>query len=149
MALPWPVIVVTLAVTLAAAVVAVHEQAAAWEQRRRFAARSALDEAERRANSLTARLDARLRRTDLGRAIGRRIAAAGLRVRVSTFLLLMLLSGSAAVFLIGRYLAPVFGVAAAVGIGYVSVRTRSSGACRTTSTSWRSPWPPGSASGPH
>jgi tight adherence protein B len=119
MALPWPVIAVTLAVTLVVAVLAVHELAAAWEQRRRFAARSALDEAERRANTLTARLDARLRRTDLGRAVGRRLTAAGLRIRVSTFLLLALVSGGVAGLLIGRYLAPVFGVAAAAGVGFV------------------------------
>jgi len=88
-------------------------------EQRRLAARGMLDDAERVANGPLARFDTRLRRTELGRYVGRRIAAAGLKVRVSTFLLLMIVAAIVAVFAIGNFLAPIFGVASALGVAAV------------------------------
>jgi tight adherence protein B len=110
-------VLIAAAATLAATVLGIFLLATGWEERRRLAARSALDEAERRANTPLSRLDARLRRTDLGRAVARRIAASGLQVRVSTFLLVMTVVGVLAVIGVGAYLAPLFGVGAAFGVG--------------------------------
>lgn len=119
MTLPYPVILLLLAATLVTATWAVYELARGWEQRRLLLGRTALDEAERRAESLLGRLDTRLRRTELGRTVGRRITSAGLRVRVSTFLLLMAAAIVVALYVIGSYLAPVFGVAAGVGVAFL------------------------------
>jgi tight adherence protein B len=113
-----PTILLILAVTLAVAVWGIGDLAAGWEQRRRLAARSALGD-ERAIDGIMARLDVVIRRTDLGKAVARRITASGLRVRVSTFLLFMTFGIVAAVYLIGTWMAPVFGVAAAVGVGFM------------------------------
>jgi tight adherence protein B len=115
MTVPYPAILLILAVTLAIAIWAVYDLAMGWQQRRTLRGRTALDDVERRAESLLGRLDTRLRRTDFGRLVGRRLTAAGMRTRVSTFVLLMALGFVIALYLIGSYLAPVFGVAAGVG----------------------------------
>jgi len=115
MTLPYPVILSVLAVTLALAIWAAYDLVMGWQQRRTLRGRTALDDVERRAESLLGRLDTWLRRTDFGRRVGRRLTAAGMRTRVSTFLLLMSLGFVVALYLIGSYLAPVFGVAAGVG----------------------------------
>lgn len=112
------IVAVALVVALAVAILGLWEYAGGTEQRRLLASRSALDEAERRANSLAVRVDRRLRRTQLGRSVGRRIAAAGLRIRVSTFLLLLGAAALAAVYVTGVLLAPIFGVLAAVVVGW-------------------------------
>jgi tight adherence protein B len=115
MTVPYPAILLILAVTLSIAIWAVYDLAMGWQQRRTLRGRTALDDVERRAESLLGRLDTRLRRTDFGRLVGRRLTAAGMRTRVSTFVLLMALGFVIALYLIGSYLAPVFGVAAGVG----------------------------------
>lgn len=84
---------------------------------RRLAARGLLDEAERQANGPLVRLDARLRRTDLGRKAALRIAASGVRVRVSTSFLIIGVAGLAAMFFVGEFLGIIFGVVAAIGVG--------------------------------
>jgi tight adherence protein B len=117
--LPLPTILLILAGTLVVAVFGLRELAAGYEHRRRLVARSALDDAERRASGVMGRLDRWLRRTEVGRDIGRRIAASGLRIRVSTFLVLMTAGICLTVFLIGSWLAPVFGIAAAIGVGFI------------------------------
>lgn len=111
-------IAVGLVLALAVGIFGLWEYAKGAEQRRLLASRSALDEAERRAGSLLVRLDRRLRRTQLGRSVGRRIAAAGLRVRVSTFLLLLSAAAVAAIYVIGVLLAPLFGLVAAIVVGW-------------------------------
>ena len=118
MSLPLPTILLILAATLAVAVWGIGDLAAGWEQRRRLAARSALGD-ERAIDGMLGRLDSAIRRTELGKAVARRITASGLRIRVSTFLLFMTFGIVAAVYLIGTWMAPVFGVAAAVGVGFM------------------------------
>ncbi|HEY7486992.1 MAG TPA: type II secretion system F family protein [Streptosporangiaceae bacterium] len=120
------VILVAAAASLLTLVLAIFYLASGWEERRRLAARSALDDAERRANSLLSRLDVRLRRTEVGRAVAHRIAASGLHVRTSTFLLVMSTVGVLAVIGVGTYLAPLFGVGAAflVGLAFFSYLRR-------------------------
>jgi tight adherence protein B len=110
--LPYPAILAVLAVTLAAATWAISDLAAGWEQRRKLQGRTMLDDAERRADSYRGRFDSWLRRTELGRLIAKRLTAANMRMSVSTFLFLMLVGFAGALYLIGTYIAPVFGVAA-------------------------------------
>ena len=107
-----------LTVTLALAVWGLGDLAAGWAQRRKLAARSAFGD-EPQFAGLMARLDTTIRRTDLGRTVARRITASGLHIRVSTFLILLALGGALAIFVIGQWIAPVFGVAAAVAVGFM------------------------------
>lgn len=116
MTLSYPTILAIMAVTLAVAALGVVDFAMGWEQRRKLQDRTILDAAERRAGSVRGRFDSRLRRTDLGRLIAKRLTAAGMQMRVSTFLLLIVIGFVGALYLIGSYLAPVFGVAAGVGV---------------------------------
>jgi tight adherence protein B len=118
MNLPWPVILLSLAVTLALGVWGIGDLATGWTQRRRLTARSALGE-ENGMDGVMARLDVVIRRTDLGRTVSRRIAASGLRIRTSTFLVMLLGGGGAAIFLIGQWIAPLFGIAAAIAVGFM------------------------------
>jgi tight adherence protein B len=117
MSLPLSAILLILAVTLALAVWGISDLAAGWDQRRRLAARSALG-GEGRMEGLMAGLDMAIRRTSLGKNVSRKLAASGMRIRPSTFLFLMTLGCVAAIFFIGKWLAPVFGVAAAIGVGF-------------------------------
>ncbi|MQA85133.1 MAG: hypothetical protein GEV03_11030 [Streptosporangiales bacterium] len=117
-----PAIALVLVLALAVGMAGLWEYGKGAEQQRLLASRSALDEAERRANSLMVRLDHRLRRTQLGRSVGRRITAAGLRIRVSTFLLLLVAAAVASIYVIGVLLAPIFGVVAAVVVGWAFFR---------------------------
>jgi tight adherence protein B len=114
--LTLPAVLGILAVTLALSVWSVYEFASGWDQRRALVVRSALDEAETRANSLWARFDAAFRRTDLGKFFARRLISAGMRTRPSTFLLLMLVAVIVGIYAISTFMAPLFGVVAAVGI---------------------------------
>jgi tight adherence protein B len=116
MNLPYPAILAVLAVSLAAATWAISDLAAGFEQRRKLQGRSMLDDAERRADSYRGRFDSWLRRTELGRLIAKRLTAANMRMNVSTFLLLMIVGFVGALYLIGTYLAPVFGVAAGAAV---------------------------------
>ncbi|MBV2363234.1 type II secretion system F family protein [Streptomonospora nanhaiensis] len=88
-------------------------------QRRQLASRSALHEVERRANTPLARLDVVLRRTEPGRRIEYRLARAGVKVKVSTFVLLLVGAAALAIVFVWQALAPVFGLAAAVGVGFI------------------------------
>lgn len=87
-------------------------------QRRQLASRSALHEAERRANTPLARLDVALRRTEPGRRVENRLARAGVKVRVATFVVGMAAAAVLAVVFVWQALAPVFGLAAAFGVGF-------------------------------
>ncbi|MEU8122767.1 type II secretion system F family protein [Spirillospora sp. NPDC049024] len=117
MSLPLPVILLLLVLTLALAVWGIGDLMIGWGQRNRLVARSALVTDEKM-TGLLGRLDIAVRRTALGKGLARRLAASGMRIRVSTFLLLMSATGVAAIFLIGKWMAPLFGVAAAVGVGF-------------------------------
>lgn len=88
------------------------------DDQRRMVARGVLDDAERQVNSPLARMDAWLRRTDIGRMVARRIAASGVKIRVSTFLILLGVVGVLAIVFVGEFLAPVFGIGAAVAVGF-------------------------------
>lgn len=114
MNLPYPVILAALAVTLAVAIWAITDLAAGYEQSRKLQGRTILDDQERRAESYRGRFDSWLRRTELGRLIGKRLTAANMRMGVSSFLFLMILGFAGALYLIGSYIAPVFGIAAGV-----------------------------------
>lgn len=111
-------IVLGLIISLALGVWGLTTFAMGHDDRRRMAARGVLDDAERRLNSPLSRLDARLSRTDLGRAVARRITASGVKIRVSTFLVLLCVAGALAIVLVGDFLAPVFGIGAAVAVGF-------------------------------
>jgi tight adherence protein B len=104
------------AVTLVIAVMGVREYAEGAFQRRRLASRSALAEVERRANTPMARLDAWLRRTEIGRTLERRLVTAGVRVGVGAFVLMMGGAAIIAVVFVWRSLAPILGILAAVGV---------------------------------
>jgi Flp pilus assembly protein TadB len=106
-------------VTLAVAVWGVSVFLDGVAQRRLLASRSALAEVERRAGTPMARLDVRLRRTEFGRQIQLRLARAGVRMKVSSFVLLVAASAVAAVVIVWQVLAPVLGLLAAVLVGYL------------------------------
>lgn len=84
---------------------------------RRLAARGLLDDAERRASGPLAKLDGALRNTDLGRLVSKRIAASGVRIRVSTFLLLITVAGVLTLIFVGQFLGLLFGIGGAIGVG--------------------------------
>ncbi|MBB4773293.1 type II secretion system F family protein [Actinomadura livida] len=117
MSLPLPVILLILVATLALAVWGVGDLVTGWAQRNRLVARSALV-SDQEMTGLMWRLDVAIRRTSAGRTLARRLAASGMRIRVSTFLAMMTVTAVVAIFLIGRWMAPVFGIAAAVGVGF-------------------------------
>lgn len=106
-----------LIVVLAVAVWGFTSYAQGSGDQRRMAARGILDEAERQSNGPLVRLDARLRRTDLGKMVARRIAASGVKVRVSTAFLLIIVGGLAALIFVTEFLGLIFGVMAAIGVG--------------------------------
>lgn len=118
MNLPYPLILLLLVVTLTLAVLGVGEFAAGWGQRRRLVARSALG-SDARMLTLRGRFDMAVRRTALGKSLARRLTASGIPVNVTTFLGLMIAGAALAIFLVGRWIAPVFGLAAAVGVGFL------------------------------
>ncbi|WP_018655766.1 type II secretion system F family protein [Actinomadura flavalba] len=115
MSLPLPAILATLAATLALATWGAADLLAGWSRRRRLLARSVAS-ADGSGTGLADRLDRALRGTVLGKALARRLAAAGMRWRVSTLLLTLVGGATAAVVLVGTWVAPLFGVVAAVGV---------------------------------
>ncbi|MPY80347.1 MAG: hypothetical protein GEV04_18185 [Actinophytocola sp.] len=103
-----------LVAVLAIALLGVWQFGGGLDQKGLLAAGNPISEAERHARRPLGRLDRALARTALGHSVGRRIAAAGVHVRVSTFLLALCLVAVGAVVGAWRWLAPVFGVAASV-----------------------------------
>lgn len=73
---------------------------------------------DEKVTGLLGRLELIIRRTAMGKTLARRLAASGMRIRVSTFVLLMSATGAFAIFLIGKWMAPLFGIAAAIGVGF-------------------------------
>jgi tight adherence protein B len=115
--LPLPAVLAALAVVLVVAIWGIGDLAAGWEQRRRLIAR-AEPAVGRGLSGPLHRLDVALIRTTVGKRLARRLAASGMRMRVSTFVVLMAGGGLAAIVLIGRWIAPAFGLVAAVGVGF-------------------------------
>jgi tight adherence protein B len=115
--LPLPAILTILAAVLAVAIWAIGDLMTGWSQRRRLVARSDFA-ADGQMSGLMHRLDVALARTALGKNLARRLAASGMRVRLSTFVVLMAATGLAAIVFIGQWIAPAFGVAAAIGVGF-------------------------------
>lgn len=110
-------IILGLIVCLVLAVWGFTSLAVGQGDQRRIVARSLLDEAERQANGPLVQLDDWLRRTDLGRRAALRIAASGVRIRVSTSFLIILIAGLLALFIIGEFLGLIMGLVAAVAVG--------------------------------
>lgn len=115
----YPTILLLTTITLIVVVWAVREIAVGSQQNRALASRSAMLEVERRAASPMTRLDIALRKTDIGRKIEKRIARSGVRIKVSTFLVLMAAASLLTVVFVWRTLAPVFGVLSIALVGYV------------------------------
>lgn len=110
-------IILGVVISLVLAVWGFTSLAVGQSDQRRLAARGLLDDAERQANGPLVKLDARLRRTDLGRRAALRIAASGVRIRVSTAFLIIAVAGLLAMFIIGEFLGIIMGVVAAVAVG--------------------------------
>ncbi|MBC6461869.1 type II secretion system F family protein [Actinomadura sp. HBU206391] len=110
-------------ITLLLIVVLVLAVWAAWEfgrgldQRKALAERGTRGYDQRRMSTALDRLDARLRRTTIGRQIARRLVASGLRIRLSTLVLGVGGGGAAIGLLLGRFLSPLLGVVIALGVG--------------------------------
>ncbi|GLU47765.1 type II secretion system F family protein [Nocardiopsis ansamitocini] len=113
---------VILLVTMASLIVAVWGFVVYMDgvgQRRLLAARGTLSEVERRANTPMARLDVWLRRSELGRRMEIRLARAGVKVKVSTFVVALSATAVCAVVLVWQILAPILGVLAAGLVGFL------------------------------
>jgi tight adherence protein B len=115
--LPLPAILGILALVLAVATWGIGDLLTGWHQRRQLVARSELV-SESQLSGLMYRLDLALARTALGKNLARRLSASGMRMRVSTFVVLIALGGVAAIVFIGQWIAPAFGLAAAVGVAF-------------------------------
>jgi len=118
-------ILAVLAMTLLITIFAVRELSEGWQQRKRLLASRSLIGDERKTSGLWGRLDTHIRRVELGRYVGRRLAAAGVRIPVSVFLALMTAGVVASVVFISSWIAPLFGLAAAAVVislffGYLS-----------------------------
>ena len=113
-----PMIAGLLLVVLLVAGFALRELFHGYEQRRALASRTALDEAERRANSPWVRLDGWLRHTYVGRSVERRILASGVQIRVVTLLAIIAAAAVTTVYVIGAVLAWLLGALAAIGVAW-------------------------------
>lgn len=114
---PW-MIGVLFAAILIIGIIGLLDFFHGYEQQRELASRTALDEAERRANSLPVRMDASLRKTRLGKSVERRLVASGVKIRLSTFMLMISVAMLAAIYLIWILLAPLFGFVAAAAVAW-------------------------------
>lgn len=112
----YPVILLLLAVTLGLAVWGLTSLASGASQQRKMVSRSVLDESDRRSNNPMLKLDAALRRTSIGYKIHVRIQGSGLRIRLSTFMVLMALVSLLAILIVWKLLGPVFALASVGGV---------------------------------
>ncbi|GAA3944382.1 type II secretion system F family protein [Actinomadura viridis] len=110
-----PTIMLSLLAVLAAVVWAAYEFGRGLDQRAELATRGARGYEERRMATFLDRWDARLRRTNLGRRLGRRLTASGTRIRLSTFVFALGGAGLAIIVLLGQFLSPFLGVVLAAG----------------------------------
>lgn len=114
-------ITVLLLITSVVFILGAREWGVGLDQNAQLASRSALAEVERRANSPFNRLDVWFRNTDIGKKLEIQIARAGLKIPVALFALMVLVSGAVAIVFVGRILAPLFGLLAAVLVGFLFV----------------------------
>ncbi|MBQ1082623.1 MULTISPECIES: type II secretion system F family protein [unclassified Nocardiopsis] len=114
-----PAILGGLALVLFLMLWALWEFVASAEQRRLIAARSALDQAEYEASTPLARLDARLRRTQWGARLARRMARSGTDIRPATFVVALVSGTLLTVLVVWHVLAPFFGLLAAAGVAFL------------------------------
>lgn len=114
-----PIILIALAATLCCGVWGLYELSMGWRHQRVLASRGAFNGTERNVDTLLDDLDRRLSRTDIGKKVGKRISGSGVRIRVSTFLILLSCGVLAAVLFIGEWMAPLFGIVAAGVVGFV------------------------------
>ncbi|WP_106252251.1 type II secretion system F family protein [Allonocardiopsis opalescens] len=89
------------------------------QQRRELASRSALAHVEYRASHPLERLDVLLRRYKWGKQIELRVARSGIKMRTSAFVLLLAAGALASIVIVWNLLAPLFGIASAVGVGFL------------------------------
>ncbi|MDA2807268.1 type II secretion system F family protein [Nocardiopsis suaedae] len=114
-------ITVLLLITGVVFILGAREWGAGLDQNAQFASRSALAEVERRANSPFNRFDTWFRNTDIGKKLEIQIARAGMKVPVAVFALMILVTAVVAIIFVGRILAPLFGVLAAVLVGFLFI----------------------------
>ncbi|GAA1466401.1 type II secretion system F family protein [Nocardiopsis exhalans] len=98
---------------------AVWEFVASAENRRLIAARSALAQAEYNASTPLSTLDARLRRTEWGSRLARRLARSGTDLRPATFVAALVSGSLLAIVVVWQILAPFFGLLAAAGVAFL------------------------------
>lgn len=118
MTVPLPLILTALAGTLACAVWGLYEMATGWRQQHRLMSRGSRGGPDRDVDTLLDELDRRLIRTEIGKKVGQRIASSGVRIRLSSFLIMLVVGVLAGVVFIGQWMAPLFGVIAAGAVGY-------------------------------
>ncbi|WP_019634357.1 type II secretion system F family protein [Actinomadura atramentaria] len=124
MTVPYPLVLLLLAVVLVLFTAAAWEYGRGLDQRAALAERGGRGYDDRRGPSRLDRFDARLRRTPFGRRLARRIAAAGLRARVGTVVLAGGGGGAALLAVLGVFVSfalglIVAGVAAGAGLVYL------------------------------
>lgn len=113
----YPLILLLTAITIFLAMMALIDIVSGSKQNRTLAARTAAPETTGRPASLMTRLDLVLRKTELGRKVGHRIARSGVRIKTSTFLVLMLGASIGAVILVSQVIAPAFGLLSIILVG--------------------------------
>ncbi|GAA1561756.1 type II secretion system F family protein [Actinomadura kijaniata] len=113
----YPIVLLSLFVTLVIAILGIWQFGMGLDQQREQAARGSRGFNERKMATRLDRWDARLRRTTIGRQINRRIAASGLRVRLSIFVLTMTGAAVAIALLLSQVLSLFLGIVTAVGVG--------------------------------
>ncbi|WP_030172639.1 type II secretion system F family protein [Spirillospora albida] len=114
----YQLILLSLTLVLALAVLGVWQFGSGLDQQREQAARGARGFGERSMATRLDRWDARLRRTALGRQINRRLTASGLRVRLSIFVAALTGTALLIVVLLGQVLSLFLGVVTAAGVGF-------------------------------
>ncbi|MDL4772213.1 MULTISPECIES: type II secretion system F family protein [Thermomonosporaceae] len=129
MAVPYPVILCVLAVVLGFAVFGLRDIVGGADQRRRLSARGTLGGVVDGGHGLHDRLDARLRRTAVGRRVARQLSTAGVPVRVSTFVIGLVLAVLLAILVMSWVFAPLFGFISAglVVVGFFGYLRREEG----------------------
>lgn len=108
-----------LVIVTGIALLGVWQIGSGLDQKGMLAARNPRSTAERLERSVRARIDRTLHRTTVGRYIERRLAAAGVRMKPSTFVVLLAAATVGSVFFAWKALAPLFGVLSIVLIGWV------------------------------
>ncbi|MEO3822520.1 type II secretion system F family protein [Actinomadura sp. B10D3] len=113
----YELILLSMTVVLVIGVLGVWQFGSGLDQQRELVARGARGFTERSMATRLDRWDARLRRTALGRQVYRRLAASGLRIRLSVFVMGATGAGLLIVVLLGQVLSLFLGIVTALGVG--------------------------------